>query len=1024
MGCRTSLHSRTFFFSQVYRMPRFLLFFVIMAVAAAALLCALLEPQTAEARETPRDRAAVPAGSRAETDAVASARDAGSGDRTSVPSTAPAESKPAPAPVVDVSKSLLVFRGIVYDPDKRPVARASVTASRDSNGYYRALSGDTVTDSDGTFLLGLPERDGWNWKITVRAPGFAPSILTGFPNWHAEVDVGLIVLYPPVTVHGRVATRDGAPVVNAKIFVNSTLSNDVPMEEADSIAESDQPVATTGPDGTYSISQLPPGKMNIGCQAAGYADSVRAGVVLGPTRPNTVDFSLETEDPLRGQVVDENGAAVAKARVFVQAGNQRRSFWRRPVDTDTEGKFLWNGLDRSRRDMTLRILKMGYSSLWQDGNHLPPDEKYTIRKCAIVTLKAERPMGGDQPVIRSVRLERRRGNNRWGGWDEVPKNLREVVAPNVWKFTTEMTGQLRAVVIGEDGLTGTSNDFELAQNAREIELVATFDKPGSLSGRVVKSDMTPLAGVRLEAVTEKQNQYSLKVATTDEKGSFVFDTVAAGPVSVRVGSRDWIATAAKTEVRPGERTEGVEVVANKPSRVSGKLTIGGAPPGEPVSIAFYRIDYYDGRPNWSWINNSTAAADGKFTLSPVPAGRIALVPNRKVEALDGSNRNVENERSHPEWNGEETLNWPWVLEVPPEAEGVLDIDMPAPKPTSIKGVVTINGEPRSGMELSSYLMSGGEWQSDSTDPEGKFTIRVSKAGEYQIQLYSDGFNEMKRVSIAEGEEREVRFDLVSGGVEGSLADPSGQAVSARVRLEKQRDRRSSNEYEGWYNTPEQLAKADGSYNFPEVPAGTYRVVVTDPRRRLATVASSSFTLGPKERYQVPQIRIPMEAPLIVSVRTPDNKPVQGYVRVTAAPNAEPLGQKSVQVWLQRGAIKFRALRPGPVVVGFSPQGTKSYVCQPQTVTLTSDGSPATVVIELKKKDAGGTPAEGTAPADGNTQELANIGYVGGGQIINDSGMMIADFGGFDWGGGWYGDYEYINDPALGTDAGGSKGIWK
>ncbi|MFN0206057.1 MAG: carboxypeptidase regulatory-like domain-containing protein [Planctomycetota bacterium] len=988
------------------------LFAVLLVIAAALLAVAaalFMETDTAEAREA-NEANVKNTNDSANNSEVLLANNSRDANRTSADSLKTTESKPASAPApVDLSNAVVIVRGFVFDSEKKPIANAEVSVvHRGSNSSSTLQSHTAPSAPDGTFVVGVPDRDGWDWRVEVRSPGFATSYLTNIPAWLGDIDVGAIVLYPSLAVRGKATNRDGAPLAGAKIYA-MTIANfywdeDFSEEEKSTTEDIYKPVATTAADGTYSIAKLPPGKVTLGAESPGYADSVRPGVLLGAARPNTVDFSLASEDPLNGLVVDESGSPLAKSLILATLQDQKRAFWRKPVESDAQGKFTVVGLDRTRRNLNLRITKSGYSSVWQDGSSLPADEKYTLRKSTFITLKAESPPGSPAPVIRSIRIERRRTNNRWSGAQEVQKFQREIVASNIWKFTTDQRGPVRAIVAGDNGITGTSSEFEISQNMTDLEIVAQFDRPGSLAGRVVKADMSPVADVRVEVTTEKTNQYSLKVATTKEDGTFTFDSIAAGTVSLKLRSKDWISNPTKTDVRTGEKTEGVEIVAVKPSKISGKLTIGGAAPGEPVAISFYKIDYYDGRPVWNMIATSSTGVDGMYSMSPVPSGRIALVPNHKVDPQKGSIRSFEDERSHPEWGDQESQNWQWIADVPPEGERVYDLDVPAPKFSYIKGSITINGEPRSGLELWTYLLNGGgEWQSDSSDAEGKFKIRVAKAGEYQLQLSGDGFQDYKKVSIGEGDEREVEFVLSSGGVEGSVADTSGRAVAARVRLEKQRERNSgnSNEYYGWWDAPELLTKADGSYVFPEIPAGNYKVIVTDPKRKLASIASAVFTVGMKERYQVPQLRVPLEALLIVFVKSPDGKPVQGNISVKAAPNSEPLGQKRVQAWIQRGAVRFRAMRPGPVIVKYIPNGGP-YLPVEQTVTLQSDGSPTNVILEVKKKDAA-NPAGGASPV--SAAGLSGLGYVSNSGFSDSNGMEEEDYD--NW--GWNSDYEYIGE---------------
>ncbi|MBI3817635.1 MAG: carboxypeptidase regulatory-like domain-containing protein [Planctomycetes bacterium] len=987
---------------------------VIIAAAAAALFT---DSGSAQNREetTSRGVAAKPANGIANVETVAArnARDRSEETGEKAASSPTAESQPT----ADLSTASLVFHGIVLDGARKPVNGAEVTAMR-LYGPTGSLTTKTSTGADGRFAVGLPDRLGWGWRLEAKATGYSTSYVSEIPAWLSDVDVGVIYLYTSVAARGKVMNRDGSPVANAQVFV---MTVPPPVDEnADESEESTgnyKPLATTGADGAYSIAQLPQGKITIGVQAAGYADGVRPGVQLASERNNSIDFTLMPEEPLSGHIVDEHASAVPKAQVFAGTYDSKRAFWRKPIDSDATGNFTVHGLDRNRRSLNLRITKLGYTQLWQNGTHLPADEKYTLRKAPQFIVKVEEQGGAPGEKIQSLRFEMRRNNNRWNSWGDIQKSQREVVQPNIWKVTTDIKGTVRAVATTIAGTTGTSADFEIAQNQTDArEVTVTLEPAGTLEGKVVKSDTTPVAGVRVEAINAK-NRNTLKVTTTKEDGTFSFAGLSAGTTQLALRSTDWVTQEAKAEIRAGEKTSGIEIVAMKPSAIKGRITVGGAAPVEPVTLAFYSIHNYENYQQWNQIGVASTGADSNYMMSPVPSGRVAIVPKRAVDVDDAALRNFQNEMEHPEWDQEIQKTWQWVVDVPPEGAATLDIDLAAPRYAFVKGTITVNGEPRPGLSVSIYSDRGGDWRSDMSGADGKFSFKMNKSGDYNLQMNGDGFNENRKVSIAEGENREINFDLVSGGIEGSITDPSGQPLALRVKLERKRVKRAENDgsYD-WYEAPEQLTKADGSYAFPEVVAGMYRVVVNDYQHRYATIASAGFTVGPKEKYPVPQLRIPLAAPLVVTAKTADGKPVNGNVTVVASPGSDPLAKRS-SAWLGRGSSKLQSLRPGPVIIRFQPQG--GYTCDPQAVTLPGDGSTTTITFECKKREPAANPGAtpGGTPADAN-------GQPGGAANNADVATMLQAFnnnndneweGGWDWDGGDYMDWGGGNVEFSGMD---------
>lgn len=886
----------------------------------------------------------------------------------------PAESKPSSAPVIaDLSNAASILRGSAIDSSRMPVAGAEVSVIRVYGQDSRKNVSKGTTNSEGKFEIGINDRDGWGWRIEVRAAGYATSYLTDVPVWLNESEVGAIMMFPATTLRGTVVNRDGAPLAGAKIYVRTVREAQVDENDDSDEEKVIKPSTTTGPDGSFTVANLPAGRVSVGAELLGYADAMSPGVLLGEKRPNKVELTLGTEDLLNGTVVEDTGSAIPKAKILTYFDENRGAFWRKSIESDANGAFTIRGLERNKKGLGISVWKTGYSSVWSDGASLPADEKYVLKKVTMVTVKVDAPDGAPPVKIQSARFELRPRQGRWSNYGNVQKTQYQKVAPNIWRISTELTGSVRVAVNGADGSEGASPEFEISpKSAQDLETTIKIERGGSLVGKIVKSDTTPVGELRVEAVSQKTGRFS-KVVTAGADGLFTFENMAPGPTTLMIRSKDWVADPVIADVRSGEKTENIEIVVKKPSRLVGRVTVAGGPPSEPIVLLFYKIQYHENWAAWNRIGTVSTASDGTYSIAPMPSGRIAIVPKRFLDPDDGGIRGFESEIPHPEYNEEEQKNWRWIAEVPPEGEAVADVDLETPKYGYIKGVVTVNGEPRSGLNLWIYNTrgGGGDWRSDSTDAEGKFKFKLDRAGDYQVQLNGDGLNASKMVSIGPGEEREIEFTLSTGSVEGSVADLSGQGLSVLVALERERKKgNGENDYYYYWDSPQQNTKADGSYHFSDIPAGSYRVIVRDQKKRFAVVTSAWFTIGAREKYPVPQIRVPLEAPLIVQARTPEGKPARGSVQVLAAPGSEPLGLRTINVWIgNTGAMKIHGIRPGAVIIKFFNNGQGKP--QPnQTVTLPSDGSATVVTFEVKKPE---NPTDGK-PAEAGANPLSNLGY--------------------------------------------------
>src|SRR4030095_16132265 len=133
--------------------------------------------------------------------------------------------------------------------------------------------------------------------------------------------------------------------------------------------------------------------------------------------------------------------------------------------------------------------------------------------------------------------------------------------------------------------------------------------------------------------------------------------------------------------------------------------------------------------------------------------------------------------------------------------------------------------------------------------------------------------------------------------------------------------------------------------------GRHRVLVFDPARRFASVASEPFEMTPDGPTAVASLIVPRAAPLRVTAREPDARPATGRVTVRAAADGTPLAHLA-QAWLfpSDEGVVMHGLPPGPVVVSLSGFAEK-------TISLPATGQ--ATEIELVEKLG---PAASSAPS--------------------------------------------------------------
>lgn len=395
--------------------------------------------------------------------------------------------------------------GRVLLPDGSPAPGAAIWASSGGPGDLAEKwdVGLSLVDlrlgtsrEDGTFeICGLAPREAWSLYPTL--PGFLGRPSESFRVVSGESVSGIdLRLEAGASVAGRVVDAEGRPVCGAYVAHEGEW-------ERGSLTRT----TSTGPDGTFLLTQVPDGRVRIVAWTREYT-SERVGIhpELEPneTRAGVV-VPLRNGLPVDGVLVDEAGEPVARRQVIAT--------WRYPNgetsqsrNTDVDGRFHFDA--PAGHDVELEVLAEGpgYAPLT---TVTPPASnlRFTVRRLPTWTIvgRVVDPAGVAVPLC-TVHL---------GSW-----NSNEVV-----------NGEFRLV-------TGSPPPYEItaarARDARDIPLnlcrktvqvvslgdapvVITLEAGERLSGRVVDEEGTGVAGVWVEWGRQPGGSEWIR---TDEGGDF------------------------------------------------------------------------------------------------------------------------------------------------------------------------------------------------------------------------------------------------------------------------------------------------------------------------------------------------------------------------------------------------------------------------------------------------------------------------------------------------------------------------
>ncbi len=465
--------------------------------------------------------------------------------------------------------------------DARPMARGTVTA----NGKplagatiivrFAGAESVTVTDADGHYPL--PDPKSLSSRVLVRHPRYAPAARELGPLTSQSADVPMSA---GIVLTGRVV-REDAPVANATIEVDNL------------------PLATTGPDGAFSIEHAPPNARRIVARA-GVSVAVRQ---LGNER-NLV-LRLANAVTVAGSVRDlKSGAPIAGAEVIAappRFGDIEHGLW---VISDDKGNYTIHGLPGGETELT--AIHPGYATPRITMN-LPAGRAARkvlygsplARISGSVVDERARPIAGVSVTPRPM-----------GGGDMLwtPGLLHTVqaaiTAPNgrfLVRTADEGNVQLDAAKAGLP--PARSAALRVAAGARVAGVTITMPQGVALRGRVTGSEARPIpgAGVRVSG----------DLVRTKDDGTFAM-RVLEGTYDVAVAAPGYAPRSVRAQVSANSRP--LEIALEPGVVVSGRVTMGGTPV-EGVNV--YTISGAAGEP-------VQTGAGGTFRIADLAPGEIRL----------------------------------------------------------------------------------------------------------------------------------------------------------------------------------------------------------------------------------------------------------------------------------------------------------------------------------------------------------------------------------------------------------------
>lgn len=856
---------------------------------------------------------------------------------------------------------------------------AVVSGSLTKEGTTEAVPGETVmleselsierlagtTDAEGFFFI--PNVSAGTHLATLAGRDYVIVPESGVfevPGGAASAEVSLHVLAGG-TISGRVYdadTNDGL----AGIELGTALNGKYDVHKA-----------TTAADGTYRLTGLLPRPHGIHINrprgyrfADGATTSPTVTPISGAETPS-IDFALSRGMSISGVVVDDAGQPIADANV--SAGDDEGRY-HDDSRTDDRGEFTLSGYPK---DASVRVhaSKSGYSLPPGQWNERP---KYTLdknRTGIIVTLLHAVKVSGtvvdahgtpvqgvrmvaqttsEPPVTVAMASPTANGDVTFN--DITPGEYLFGAYSSSSGLIADESAALRINVTGGKDITGLR--FVLPGDPRQRL---------SISGRVVDPRGNPIAGAT--ALAAQRQTMNRGFTDTDSTGSFTITGLATGTYDV------W-ATAA--QFAPSERiledadATGVVLTLKDYARIEGQVV--SAQSGLPVPI--FSVDYRGEPVTFRDVqgkfvlenvleqtNHIAVTADGFATASvPVPpltggqthhglmvrlepgATLTGRVTNREGQPIGGASVQLS--------SGSATVYSNTVGETQSAADGTFQLSSLPTGPqmlsayheryagttkqpvtiapgaqnraeivlssgTSITGIITMDGTPLSGAQVSASVQNQGGGQA-RTDAQGRYRIDRLPAGEVKVRASSDQHSLSRHAhttaATVEGRITEINLELNGGTatIEGTIYSEPGVPVRTRMSVSAVWDNRDSGLYA--------RSDANGNFILDGLPEGLVFVHVR-AENGLPKVAGVQLSAGQRARRD-----IVLSAGENLHIQVSGTSADRDFpVRALLCPGGFSLGQASLHqirnnlnhigsAEIAGGQCEFKSLEPGTYTV--------------------------------------------------------------------------------------------------------------
>jgi uncharacterized GH25 family protein len=675
----------------------------------------------------------------------------------------------------------VLLTGRVIDRSGKPVSGASVTADQSEGGVNaqqafirRTIGGlmrgdrdDVQTTSDGTFSMRIKEG---MYDVAVKREGFALKTVRA-QQVNAKAKPLEVTLEPGVEISGRV-TRAGVGVIGVNV---------------NGISEGAVASATTGPDGSYALTDLAPGQMMVNFRKPEeFIQQMKS--VTAPAQ--NVNVELPLGGRITGKVVDKSSHAPITS---FQAGlNTSRSgggmvFMMPPQlrsFTSDDGTFTLENVPPGQTQLVVNA--SGYTTgrvpnlTVEDGKTLADVSVEMDTGVRVVG----RITGPDGAAVSGASI--RQGGAAGGRGMRIPTDGGVTTDPNGEFVIEAIEPGEKTFQIAAAGLLPESKTITLSD--KETRLDVQLSAGSRITGQVVTEGGLPVPDAVVSARGAASASFN-RTTRTDASGSFQLDQLAPGHYTF---------TSSKSGYADGV-TSDFDISTGAPLRIV--LKTGATLYGHVTGLSEADLQHATVLASGSaGSGGATATIDssGNYRIEGAPSGivHVSAMTGRGL----GDSRNTQ----------------PKTIQI--DAGSSQEVDLEFISQTVITGRVTRNGQPVSNAMVMFQPRNSVAQTSARTSTDSNGTYSVSGLGDslYGVTVMElQGMAPYNSTYTVHGSGT-FDIDMKSAALRGRVTTISGDPINnARVEL------RSSDPSVGPMGIRAASTDAGGNFSIDSLAPGSY-----------------------------------------------------------------------------------------------------------------------------------------------------------------------------------------------------------